>query len=360
VSALSASVDTAGSYPWIYLGQRHWMLSGTSMAAPHVTGAAALLLGANPMLSAAEIKAALQTTANIDPFTADVPNYVWGSGKLDVLEAMAQLLTPGAQLFRTTVAYDSPGSNGTRPITGALKVGVQFTAPANGTLTGVLLNVTTDNNRPIVGSGNLVLELFAGNGSAPGAQLGTTCLSPLAMLNPGTLNYIQCADNGAMLTAGTDYVAVLSVSNPGDSLIIRTDMATTGSRSTVYNGTSWLSAPRNHRLRMIVTSSTRPTDVAAEQAQPVRFSLDQNYPNPFNPATRISYAVHRKSMVRLTVYDLLGKEVARLVEQEQPGGSHQVEWNGRNTVGMQVASGVYFYRLESAGMAQTRKMMFMK
>ena len=95
---------------------------------------------------------------------------------------------------------------------------------------------------------------------------------------------------------------------------------------------------------------------------PTGFSLSQNYPNPFNPSTEIRYeiptAVGRGSglsSVRLVVYDLLGREVATLVNEPQKAGTHTVEWNaGRN------ASGVYFYTLAVDGFVQTRKMVLTK
>jgi flagellar hook assembly protein FlgD len=60
------------------------------------------------------------------------------------------------------------------------------------------------------------------------------------------------------------------------------------------------------------------------------------------------------------VFDILGKEIVVLVKGEQAPGSHQVEWKGTNTTGMPVASGVYFYRLESAGLTKTSKMMLLR
>jgi hypothetical protein len=76
---------------------------------------------------------------------------------------------------------------------------------------------------------------------------------------------------------------------------------------------------------------------------PSVFQLNQNYPNPFNPVTMISYQLKVKSHVTITVYDLLGREVAALVNQEQSAGSHSVEWNAAK-----YSSGVYFYRLHAS------------
>ncbi len=88
---------------------------------------------------------------------------------------------------------------------------------------------------------------------------------------------------------------------------------------------------------------------------PAEFILHQNYPNPFNPATTIRYALPRKAAVRLVVSDLLGREVAVLVEEEQPAG-----WHSETFDASQLPSGVYLYRLEAGGFVQARKMVVLK
>ena len=78
---------------------------------------------------------------------------------------------------------------------------------------------------------------------------------------------------------------------------------------------------------------------------PTEFSLSQNYPNPFNPSTTIKYAISSKQLVQLKVYDILGNEIATLVNEEKPAGNYKVEF--KSTVGsLQLASGIYFYRFK--------------
>ncbi|MDH4070240.1 MAG: choice-of-anchor B family protein [Ignavibacteria bacterium] len=99
---------------------------------------------------------------------------------------------------------------------------------------------------------------------------------------------------------------------------------------------------------------------------PDRFTLSQNFPNPFNPSTSITFQVPAQSTVSLVVFNLLGQEVARLIDNQQiDAGSYAVEWDGTGSSGRQVASGIYLYRLEAAGEAGTRftdmrKMVFLK
>jgi hypothetical protein len=80
---------------------------------------------------------------------------------------------------------------------------------------------------------------------------------------------------------------------------------------------------------------------------PASYSLSQNYPNPFNPSTEISYGLPEQSDVRLSIVDLLGQEVRRLVDGVQSAGNHIVTWDGTNASGQVLASGIYFYNLEA-------------
>jgi hypothetical protein len=83
--------------------------------------------------------------------------------------------------------------------------------------------------------------------------------------------------------------------------------------------------------------------------------LFQNYPNPFNPSTRIEYQLPRKEFVTLKVYDVLGREVAVLVNEVQSPGTHSVEFSATG-----LASGVYFYRLESGGFVETKRLVLLR
>ncbi len=93
---------------------------------------------------------------------------------------------------------------------------------------------------------------------------------------------------------------------------------------------------------------------------PAGYSLSQNYPNPFNPTTTIVYSLAEPGAVRLTIYDLLGREVRTLVDRDMPAGTFRVTWDGTGAEGSLVASGLYLYRLETAVGQQTRAMVFLK
>ena len=88
---------------------------------------------------------------------------------------------------------------------------------------------------------------------------------------------------------------------------------------------------------------------------PSHFALQQNFPNPFNPTTRIKYQVSKLEFVLLKVYDILGNEVAALVNEQKPAGDYEVEFDAEG-----FASGVYYYRLEAGSFSEVKKMILMK
>jgi hypothetical protein len=93
---------------------------------------------------------------------------------------------------------------------------------------------------------------------------------------------------------------------------------------------------------------------------PAKFDLAQNYPNPFNPVTRISFDLPQKAHTTLTVFNVLGQRVATLIDEDLAPDSYEVEWSGRTDGGTQVASGIYFYRLNADEKVMTKKMMLLK
>ncbi|MGC9092080.1 MAG: T9SS type A sorting domain-containing protein [Bacteroidota bacterium] len=84
---------------------------------------------------------------------------------------------------------------------------------------------------------------------------------------------------------------------------------------------------------------------------PGSFALEQNYPNPFNPSTTISFDVPKQSHLRLAIYDVLGREVKTLVDEEKNPGRYSVTFDASN-----LPSGVYLYRLEAGSFSEVRKM----
>ena len=93
---------------------------------------------------------------------------------------------------------------------------------------------------------------------------------------------------------------------------------------------------------------------------PATFTLHQNFPNPFNPITTLSYDLPEDSGVRLTIFDMLGNEVATLVNTNQQAGFKSVKWNATDSMGRPVSAGVYLYQIQAGEFVQTKKMVLLK
>jgi hypothetical protein len=93
------------------------------------------------------------------------------------------------------------------------------------------------------------------------------------------------------------------------------------------------------------------TAIEAGLSPPHQYALNQNYPNPFNPSTTIRYGLPRRTHVTLTVFNTLGQKVAELVNGQLDAGNHEDQFNAG-----QLASGVYFYRLQAGAFVQTRSL----
>ncbi len=97
----------------------------------------------------------------------------------------------------------------------------------------------------------------------------------------------------------------------------------------------------------------------------IEFNLSQNYPNPFNPSTKIKFSIPQdvrgeKQEVTIKVYDVLGNEIANLVNEEKPAGEYEVEFSLGRDSSLDIASGIYFYKLRVGNFVQTKKMVLLK
>ena len=123
----------------------------------------------------------------------------------------------------------------------------------------------------------------------------------------------------------------------------------------LQNSTGAISLDRVDLFQILGTPTARERDEL-----PDGYALDQNYPNPFNPTTTISFTLARPSDIRVVVYDLLGRQVQVLARGDMPAGTFQVTWDGTDAAGQRVASGVYFYRMETNVGHQVRTMVLLK
>jgi hypothetical protein len=152
-------------------------------------------------------------------------------------------------------------------------------------------------------------------------------------------------------------------------LMISSEPYTQPHHSFTYDATAWYSELLNNGAADTaykyvvrayahfgtVTGITQPIELV-----PSTFTLGNNYPNPFNPSTTIRYSIPTAGYVRLRVFDVSGREVASLVNGVQSAGNYVVNWHGTDDAGRSVASGAYFYTLESLGQKTTRRMVLLK
>ena len=123
--------------------------------------------------------------------------------------------------------------------------------------------------------------------------------------------------------------------------------------------------PEQNKVRAFVTSLGTfrlglDPDYSGSNLVPVDYALQQNYPNPFNPSTVIEYNLPVDGQLSLTVYNLSGQLIQVLYDSYEFAGQHSVRWDGRNEKGQSVASGVYFYHLQTADFNETRKMLLIR
>jgi hypothetical protein len=150
-------------------------------------------------------------------------------------------------------------------------------------------------------------------------------------------------------TGNTDYGQTLSYTAPNDLPSYRyLKILTTASPS-------WVSWKEIVIHKKDVTSADAP-----DKFIPGAYSLAQNYPNPFNPSTIIRYQLPSGGNLSITIYNTLGQTIRNLLNENFSAGQFQTVWDGRNDAGMLIATGVYFYRLETENFSQTRKLLLMR
>ncbi len=164
-------------------------------------------------------------------------------------------------------------------------------------------------------------------------------------INTAAVNKFQ-----GMFTADSSLVRI-----PTDSVVAHTlDFACLGCHTT--RDLTWASgwATGIHSKTILVSVEGKDAEV------PSAFYLGQNYPNPFNPTTTINFGLPQSSHVRITIYDVTGREVKVLTDAGYTPGAHTVTWDGTDISGASVASGMYLYKLETEYFIQSKKMLLVK
>ncbi|MBN2029809.1 T9SS type A sorting domain-containing protein [bacterium] len=207
--------------------------------------------------------------------------------------------------------------------------------------------------------------------------LGNTCHYCIAEGQYVEALYQEFADNGQFAALGLDFWDASSSVTSVNYFIHMTGISfpilmKVGFLSTVYDITYdrlMVVAPNGiiafkgnlfasqdiDAARQVIKSLLQTTRVSDNLNTPATFRLDQNVPNPFNPSTRIVYSIPENAMVRLTIFNQMGQEIATLVDEVQQQGEHSVIFERSG-----IPSGVYFYRLNIGNQFITKKMMILR
>ncbi|UCC44579.1 MAG: T9SS type A sorting domain-containing protein, partial [Candidatus Zixiibacteriota bacterium] len=162
---------------------------------------------------------------------------------------------------------------------------------------------------------------------------------------PGVCRIIVSDTGGVVIDTATDVDGYLLISYPFDP-------------KSLYRVSTVRTNMTVSQVSFIGSVVTSVED--ADRLLPRGFSLAQNYPNPFNPSTIIEFEIPRATTIKLNLFNCLGQEVAVLADGVYPAGQNRVEWKGLNSGGEPVATGVYFYRLETGSRVATRKMLLLR
>lgn len=235
----SYSANSNRQVPFIAYGDQHVGLTGTSMAAPHVAGAAAVLLGINPNLTADEIRELLREAAHQDSFTGNEWNSTWGTGKLNVLDAAIALLEADLPYEREQIQHHGRMlalNQSNLQITGFQQVAFAFSPSMDGAISHALVHT----NEVVAGEGNVIISLRSAVNGRPGGRLGNDVVIPISRVLDGYMNHFDVSANGAQLTADEEYFITIRLDNPTDVLSILTDNGVNGTENSMFfNGTNW-------------------------------------------------------------------------------------------------------------------------
>ncbi|MEW6196868.1 MAG: alpha/beta fold hydrolase [Bacteroidota bacterium] len=219
---------------------------------------------------------------------------------------------------------------------------------SQGRHTGNINDTTWENEIPgsYFFSGNLEDEHSLKIAILPGGQNYRFVINSLTTNGSFDFNVINI-DEGTVLKdiyfeeipISINSISTANLDNSNFEIFIEMDENGDGNVDQVYQPTAVTSVDKNDRYGNISYS----------------FELKQNYPNPFNPTTTISYSIPETQFVTLKIFDVLGKEVATLVNEEKLSGNYEIKFNGGG-----LPSGVYFYRLRVGNFVQTKKLLLLK
>jgi hypothetical protein len=303
------NVGTLGSTSWNFSGLANHTITTLTSVAPGTTPWTAQFPSATHCFS---------TTASLSGITGTVYEYLTlGATLTDLGNMGAALYAPGITASLTT--NNSPAD---------VVYGTPFTYNSTWTSNFTATQVIAFNGVPIQSTATVHNEKYV-----------VDAYGPLTIPGGGTYNALRIRKQDSVTVKTVSY-QILAANGANVSFkAMDPNGATTGTIA-IY-GATW-SAPIS-------------TGVTTLPGTPEGYALMANYPNPFNPSTRIGYEIPGASRVRIAVNDLLGREVALLLDADQPAGRYEVTWDAKG-----MASGVYYCTMEAGSYRSSRAMILMK
>ncbi|MFW5973586.1 MAG: S8 family peptidase, partial [Bacteroidota bacterium] len=376
-----------------YVGQQ-----GTSMASPHVAGVVALMLQINPLLDYEDVLDILRETARTDSWTGAVPNNYFGAGKIDAYEAVKRTLQtvilppdpPSAlrhfdpqteqmlYVIDRALPVDSGFVFGTNRYFDRAKASA-FSLP-DGTSTASVSSINlwfgyrraglTDESYTIsiydgtmstgptgepLASRTFLLRDVNSDDSFGSGKIATTHTfdTPVSV---GSTFFVS-VDFGSYDASGIGNAALMATARAGNRVAEVWEQWTDGTwhnLADAWLGEGGAAATDGWHLWMEVALGTA---VSSEEPNglPAAFALHQNYPNPFNPSTVIPFSVPSSSHVELTVFDLVGRRVAYLVNDVVAAGNHETVFDASG-----LSSGMYIVQMRMGESVQSRKILLLR
>jgi hypothetical protein len=260
-------------------------------------------------------------------------------------EAVVYVINPSAGIL----AYDDGTAESGFNVGSANTMAVKFTPGYDGE------DVSVTHLQVYVyefGTGQMIIKLWNNNGGIPGDQLAQF-VYPSTGLTVGW-NTIEIPAPPSF-TEGSFFIGIFEMAGLS---AIGFDEDNSGRSYTHSAAGGWVAEGTGSIMFRAVVDPFTPTD-ADDVISPVKYSLS-NHPNPFNPTTNISFNVPEKTNASITIYNVKGQEVVTLLDEEVAAGNTTVTWNGKDNSNNAVTSGIYFYKLETAGKSLTKKMIMLK